>query len=231
MYLIYFRYRERRRRKGLPPKNMIPVLHLLGIPTGHIWLVMPWLPQVRSGSSETVWTMFSSGSNAMMVGMIGVLLALAGGYYCFRFVRTNFAVTMQDYSIPTELLRTGIYGQLRHPGVVAMFFLISGLCLATGALYTLLMLPLLVPMLWMTTYIEESEVLLPRFGDAYREYMDAVSGFWCRQASVGLALFVFAIGLLGFNEYGGIVGRLSHGLGGTVNLSYGKAVSGWMCQL
>ena len=231
LYLAYFRYREKLRRKNLPPKNMIFYLHLLGIPTGHIWVVMPWLPQPRLGIAEGVSTMFTSGSREMIAGGIGVLLAFVGGYYCFRFVKANFAVTLEDYAAPKKLLCTGVYAQLRHPGVVAMFFFVSGLAMATGALYTLLMLPLFLPMLWATTYIEESEVLLPLFGDQYREYMDSVSGIWCAKTYAGLALFCLAVWLVGADGYDIAIGRMASLMDNVVNLYHSKVVCAWMYKI
>lgn len=201
LYRAYFRYRESLRRRGLPPRNMLTALHLLGIPTGHVWLVMPWLPQPRLGTGNAVLGMFAAGSarsgqsGALAATLLGLALALYAGVYVVRFMRQNFAVTLADYAAPSTLLRTGIYAELRHPGVVAMFHLVAGLSMASGAIYTLAMLPLFVVMLWTTTLVEEREVLLPRFGEAYRAYACEVSGFFCPKTLAGLAVFACSLGL------------------------------------
>ncbi len=201
LYRAYFRYRESLRRRGLPPRNMLTALHLLGIPTGHVWVVMPWLPQPRLGAGDSVLGMFaagpagSAGLAAPVAALLGLALALYAGVYVVRFMRQNFAVTLADYAAPSTLLRTGIYAELRHPGVVAMFYLVAGLCVASGAVYTLAMLPLFVVMLWTTTLVEEREVLLPRFGESYRAYAREVSGFFCPKSLAGLAVFACALGL------------------------------------
>lgn len=195
LYRAYFRYRESLRRRGLPPRNMLTALHLLGIPTGHVWVVMPWLPQPRLGAGDSPLGMFTAGSGALVTALLGLALALYAGVYVVRFMRQNFAVTLADYAAPSTLLRTGIYAELRHPGVVAMFYLVAGLCVASGAIYTLAMLPLFVGMLWTTTLVEEREVLLPRFGESYRAYAREVSGFFCPKSLAGLAVFACALGL------------------------------------
>jgi protein-S-isoprenylcysteine O-methyltransferase Ste14 len=204
LYRAYFRYRESLRRRGLPPRNMLAALHLLGIPTGHVWLMMPWLPQPRMGAGDSVLGMFAAGSGgsaesaelaALVAALLGLGLALYAGVYVVRFMRQNFAVTLADYAAPSTLLRTGIYAELRHPGVVAMFYLVAGLSVASGAIYTLAMLPLFVVMLWTTTLVEEREVLLPRFGESYRAYAREVSGFFCPKTLAGLAVFACALGL------------------------------------
>ncbi|MEG6504842.1 methyltransferase family protein [Nitratidesulfovibrio sp. 1201_IL3209] len=195
LYRAYFRYRESLRRRGLPPRNMLAALHLLGIPTGHVWLVMPWLPQPRLGAGDSLLGMFTASSATLVAALLGLGLALYAGVYVVRFMRQNFAVTLADYAAPSTLLRTGIYAELRHPGVVAMFYLVAGLSVASGAVYTLTMLPLFVVMLWTTTLVEEREVLLPRFGESYRAYAREVSGFFCPKSLAGLEVFACALGL------------------------------------
>ncbi len=91
---------------------MLTALHLLGIPTGHVWVVMPWLPQPRLGAGDSVFGMFAAGSAgsaglaAPVAALLGLALALYAGVYVVRFMRQNFAVTLADYAAPSTLLRT-----------------------------------------------------------------------------------------------------------------------------
>lgn len=191
LYYWYFIYRKALREQGRPPKNMLFALHLLAVPTGHIWLVMPWLPQPRAGAGG-VFSMFSSSPAHVLAAVLGTAIAIYAGMYVFRFVRENLAVTLNDYSKPQKLLRVGIYAELRHPGVVANFFLVGGLSLATGAVYTLLMLPIFMSMLWITTRIEERVVLLPQFGSEYAAYSREVHGFACAKSVMGTVILAGA---------------------------------------
>jgi protein-S-isoprenylcysteine O-methyltransferase Ste14 len=69
-----------------------------------------------------------------------------------------------------RLITTGPYGFVRHPGYLGEIASVLGMSLALSSLIGLAMTILLVPVLIRRIGTEE-EMLLARFGDEYREYV------------------------------------------------------------
>lgn len=193
LYWLYFRYRAGRRRRGLPSGNMmVPLNILVAIPTGRIWLVMPFLPQDRwCGLATWLWEgrVCTAG---LVLAAVGALLAGAAIRVVARFLVQNLAVTGADYAAPATLVQDGLYARLRHPGVVANFFLVGGLCLVAGAGVTVALLPVFALILHLTAVIEEREVLRPRFGDRFTRYAAEVPRYVAPQSLAAAAVLVAA---------------------------------------
>jgi protein-S-isoprenylcysteine O-methyltransferase Ste14 len=74
---------------------------------------------------------------------------------------------------------TGIYSYVRHPQYVGFILVMFGFLLQWPTLLTLVMFPVLVYMYVKLARTEEREALAA-FGDAYRQYMAEVPGFFPR---------------------------------------------------
>lgn len=68
------------------------------------------------------------------------------------------------------LVRSGIYGYIRHPLYLSIFLLGTGVMLKDTGTVQLLLGVINLIAVWITARIEEKE-MIAKFGDEYREYM------------------------------------------------------------
>ena len=78
--------------------------------------------------------------------------------------------------VESKLLRSGIYGRVRHPRYIGVLLAVTGFALIANYSGAYLITALTVPGLYVLTVLEERE-LLERFGDAYRTYREEVPRF------------------------------------------------------
>ncbi|MCL5995717.1 MAG: isoprenylcysteine carboxylmethyltransferase family protein [Chloroflexi bacterium] len=72
---------------------------------------------------------------------------------------------------PPRIVQTGIYRFIRHPMSTAQITLCIGwFCVWKAPLALLLIAPMFILVVWLRARWEESYILLPRFGKAYRDY-------------------------------------------------------------
>ena len=83
--------------------------------------------------------------------------------------------------VESKLLRSGIYGRVRHPRYMVVLLAVTGFALIANYSGAYLITALTVPGLYLVTVVEERE-LLERFGDAYRRYREEVPRFLPRRA-------------------------------------------------
>ncbi len=83
--------------------------------------------------------------------------------------------------VAKTLATTGPYSYVRHPQYVGFITILFGFLLQWPTLLTLAMFPVLVVMYVRLARREEREALA-QFGEAYRQYMDEVPGFFPRLA-------------------------------------------------
>ena len=98
---------------------------------------------------------------------------------CRRYLKLRILVGVPELSDDPSagsLLTEGIYGRIRHPRYVSVFF--GGLAVALFANYlaTWVLQILLIPIIYLLAIIEERE-LLDRFGEDYERYMERVPRF------------------------------------------------------
>jgi protein-S-isoprenylcysteine O-methyltransferase Ste14 len=74
------------------------------------------------------------------------------------------------------LVKSGIYGYIRHPLYLSVFMLGTGVMLKDPGLIQLLLGIINFIAVWLTAMIEEKE-MIAKFGDAYREYMKETKMF------------------------------------------------------
>ena len=77
---------------------------------------------------------------------------------------------------PGKLMTDGIYGRVRHPRYIEIFFLVSGYALFSNYAGPYLMVLLSLPVIYLVVVLEERE-LRERFGPSYQEYCRRVRRF------------------------------------------------------
>ena len=98
---------------------------------------------------------------------------------CRRYLKLRILVGVPELSADpaaSKLLSEGIYGRIRHPRYVSVFFGTLAVAFFSNYLATWVLLLLMLPGLYLLALIEERE-LLDRFGEDYRRYLDRVLRF------------------------------------------------------
>lgn len=197
LYFAYFRYRRLQHANGRNDAVMsLPLATIVAVLTVRVWLIMPLLPQARLPSLQGLVLGGAVRPLGLVAGLVGLAVAAGAGYVLVRYLRENLSVTRQDYAAPSELLTSGIYGRIRHPGAVVNFLFSAGIALATGAAVTLALLPAFALILHLACLVEEREVLRPRFGAAYDAYAARVPRYAAREGLAGFSALVVATGVL-----------------------------------
>jgi len=186
-------------RREPPPRRLCGVLYWISLLTSLIWYVMPFLPQPRFPSLPE--GIEQTSAIGLAVGLIGLAMALVYGVQALRTVRSNQTATgagMRDFLTPSTLLTDGPYGRVRHPMFLGDFLAHLGVSLATGALFTTLLLPLYFAISAGFNLAEERWVLRPRFGQTFQEYQAAVPFAITPRTAAVLALgaLLFVVGAL-----------------------------------
>lgn len=114
-------------------------------------------------------------------GLWDFIFVGAGAYFSLKFIRLvkgahEFQITrvspLNRKSYPTE----GIYAAIRHPiGAAAIYMNIAYVCF-TRSFSLITVVPVFIA-LWYIYAAYEEKIMLGRFGDEYREYMQATSMF------------------------------------------------------
>jgi protein-S-isoprenylcysteine O-methyltransferase Ste14 len=76
----------------------------------------------------------------------------------------------------TDLVTVGIYRHIRHPRYAGMIISVAGACILTGTRFALAVSAIWLILVFAVILLEERE-MRARFGDAYRNYCEAVPRF------------------------------------------------------
>ncbi len=121
--------------------------------------VLPPL-DVRFGWSRVPWH----------VSVFGDLLIVVSFYVFYLVARVNtYAAANVRVEEGQTVVSTGMYGMVRHPMYLGALFLIIGMPLALGSWWSLLLVPLFLPILYFRMTNEEA--VLVRDLPGYAEYM------------------------------------------------------------
>ncbi len=126
---------------------------------------IPWPPM---GDIETSWLKFPYFHIILAVPF--VILACFFGIKGLFDVGTEVADTHMS---PEKVVDEGLYAWLRHPQYFGWILAHIGFTLLFSALYSLILTPFLVGLVYLLCWKEEKE-LLREFGDDYREYQQRV---------------------------------------------------------
>lgn len=120
--------------------------------------------------------------SAILVYVGGVLLERQ--YRRHLTIATLLGLPEVSENRPSTLLTEGIYSKIRHPRYLGLMFEISATALLVNYLAVYLLVLATVPVLYLTVYLEERE-LVERFGEAYERYMAEVPRFLPRVRQPG----------------------------------------------
>jgi len=98
---------------------------------------------------------------------------------CRRYLKLRILVGVPQLTedpSASSLLDQGIYGSVRHPRYVSVFFGALAVALFSNYLAAWVLQILLVPVIYLLAVVEEGE-LLDRFGEDYERYMERVPRF------------------------------------------------------
>lgn len=118
---------------------------------------------------------------ATSVELWDFIFVSAGVYFSMKFIRLvkgahEFEETRESAQTRTAFPRKGIYARIRHPvGAACIYMNIAYVCFSRS-LALIPVVPVFVA-LWYIFAAYEEKILIKRFGDEYREYMQATSMF------------------------------------------------------
>ena len=98
---------------------------------------------------------------------------------CRRYLKLRILVGVPQLTedpSASSLLTEGIYGRIRHPRYVSVFFGALAVALFSNYLATWVLQVFLTPVIYLLVIVEERE-LLDRFGEEYEQYMERVPRF------------------------------------------------------
>jgi len=108
------------------------------------------------------------GTSVFIVGLILYAIGLVG--------RVTAMLNFKD-TPPDQPVTKGIYKISRHPQIVALFVIFSGICVAIGSWAALVTL-ILSKLFQHLGILGEEEVCLERYGESYRAYKDRVPRYF-----------------------------------------------------
>jgi len=168
--LVGFFLIERFVREGEGTKDMGRGEHdrgsttLVSVAMGVAFVVVPLVPLwnwLGVGPVMTWWP-----------GVIGVLLGVVGlivRYHAFSTLGRFFTRTLQERD-GHELVTTGVYKYVRHPGYLSDILIFAGAALAMGNVVVLLVVVVLFAPAYAYRINTEEHMLTGIFGDEYRAY-------------------------------------------------------------
>ena len=184
------------------------VVWILASPVGFI---LVWFPGLGSGSLRTIvnwigiaifsipWFWLPFTAQPHITGLPGIWLAFAGYiFFIFGFVlcgigsrKISEAVGWAGHAEPSRLVTDGIYRYLRHPVYSGLFIGMLGWALIWNGVYSILLLPVLLFLLWLEAWLEEKLVLEKKFGEIFHSYRNNVPAFF--PSLLGVPLLITAI--------------------------------------
>ncbi|TAJ12671.1 hypothetical protein DMA11_11755 [Marinilabiliaceae bacterium JC017] len=192
--LIYFSafYIAHKNKKNIPPEKAKNLYYLSGI-TALIWYIPPFLSQPRFLS---LWNSREWSPETIP----GAFMNLLGLYLVIQFFfiwgikssRQNMQTVKKNFYTPSSLLSAGFYQKVRHPMLSADIMTHLGLCLLTGAIYSLWLFPFYLLWNFLMMKIEEKYVLF-RFRIEYQSYKERVPALFNIYIKVLLGLSALTI--------------------------------------
>lgn len=124
------------------------------------------------------------GTNYITIGLALLCIVVGVNFGVQRKKQLTFKILsgipeLSEKQYPGELLTEGIYGKMRHPRYVEIFFWILGYALFANFLALYAVLVLSIPVIYLIVILEEKE-LRDRFGAEYEEYCRKVPRFYSK---------------------------------------------------
>ena len=143
--------------------------------------------------ARDVWLETEYGPNYVLVALAGMfyLIAAAIELQCCKHLKFRTLVGVPELVPPPEtgkLITAGIYGWVRHPRYIGMFFGLLAVAFFSNYLAIYVIAGAMVPGFYALTFFEERE-LRDRFGEEYAAYSRRVPRFIPRLVSGPATLF------------------------------------------
>jgi len=160
-------------RQGKDSKNMDRTAQDKGSTTfvsvvmGMAFVLIPLTPLLNwwgVGSLHILW-----------LGIVGLVLGAVGlvvRYVAFTTLGRFFSRILREVE-DHQLVTSGIYGYIRHPGYLSDFLIFIGAALAMGNLIVMIVIPVTFVAAYAYRIHIEEEMLIGIFGERYREYQKA----------------------------------------------------------
>lgn len=109
--------------------------------------------------------------------VLGVILLVTGYVvhlgYAHREFKKHGAQAHNRSTESNQLVTSGIYSKVRHPGYLGLILIYFGLALGPGIVWMLIPAVIFTVLTYLTA-IKEEELLKEQFGEKYEEYMSRV---------------------------------------------------------
>ncbi len=167
-------FNEKRKREKMSARRVTNQEKTL---LGLLWLGMFLVPIIYAASS---WLDFANYSLPAWAGWLGVLI-LAGAVFVFWRGHVDLGLNWSpslEIREKHELVTHGIYGVIRHPMYASQaLWVIAQPLLLQNWIAGFLDLLVFIPFYFLRVRAEE-QMMLERFGDQYRMYMEKTGAVW-----------------------------------------------------
>jgi len=157
-------------RKGKDTKSMSRTefdkgsTTFISIVMGIAFIIVPLSPLLNSlkiGMFFSVWV----GAVGVVIGVLGLLIR----YFAFSTLGRFFTRTLRETD-EHNLVTSGIYRYIRHPGYLSDILIFFGASLAIGNLISMIVVPVLFIPAYIYRIKTEEKMLIKIFGDSYITY-------------------------------------------------------------
>lgn len=162
-WIIYLRVINKKNRLVIIFYTIFPMIWtctLVIIPIINSSFLRFYLPENLSYFKE-YWNLFA---------LLGIVFIILGINIAKRKRKINNNITSNKKN--SKLITSGIYRIIRHPSYSAWVIIYFGLALISDSLISLILCPILLIILEIHTSIEENLVLIPKFGNTYRNFKE-----------------------------------------------------------
>lgn len=123
--------------------------------------------------------------------LLGFPLFLYGVLLVIKTSQVNHHAQDKESRKPIRLIKEGVYSKVRHPMYAGFILTQVGLWFSLCSYYTIFIAVLLVAIFLFNGWREERMILIPIFGDGYKEYINQVKSRFFTKGT--LIYFVFII--------------------------------------
>ncbi|MDD3206725.1 MAG: isoprenylcysteine carboxylmethyltransferase family protein [Lachnospiraceae bacterium] len=106
--------------------------------------------------------------------LLGMLVTGYGSFRMTKITKENHSVREKDSDKPTSLLTDGYYAKVRHPMYGTFVLQGAGLFWSLRSFWGVLLAITIFTFQHFNAYYEEQRILLPLFGEEYRNYIRKV---------------------------------------------------------
>jgi len=186
--LLFFRFQLLEKLKDRVPVSVFTTLNFFFVSSFHLPTIVG--PLVRQPRPKGLYR---------RVGVFTGLVYLCVGAFLAAYSSAQ-RIRAIGADVPEHLIEDGAYRHMRHPSYAGVLLMATGLNMITGASYTGTLFPIQTIAFLAELKIEESEQLMPLFGDEYRAYREATPCF--SRSSIVMMTIAWLYSLFGAGSAG-----------------------------